>query len=69
VLGSGVTAEEQGVLPGEGDVAVNPFSALSALTKIGASATREADRFVDSGVLRQMTSVEVCIPDFIGAEI
>ena len=36
-----------------------------AQTKIYATTTREAERFVDSGVLRQMASFEVSIPDFI----
>lgn len=36
-----------------------------ALTRIGATVTREAERFVDSGVLRHMTSFEVSISDFI----
>jgi hypothetical protein len=36
-----------------------------AQTKIGATAAREPERFVDSHVLRHMTSFEVSIPDFI----
>ena len=36
-----------------------------AKAKIYATTTREAERFVDSGVLRQMASFEVSITDFI----